>query len=163
MAFVNTIAVLMFVSMAAFGQVTIKVPAPTSEEEYNYLTKDYKVQIESGLDMKRGYVFHDMGVMKQGNHTFTIKGLMRESKNELAAMFFITKSNLTGKVYYTCLPIGNPELFARYSNEVSAWDESQTTSYCHVVSAYMSSMALIALELEKQQKNKLSTDGRSHQ
>lgn len=28
---------------------------PTTQEEYNYVTKGYKIQIESGLDMKKGY------------------------------------------------------------------------------------------------------------
>lgn len=41
-----------FFSVTLFGQ--------TTEEEYNYLTKGYKVQIESGLDMKKGYEFKDL-------------------------------------------------------------------------------------------------------
>ena len=61
--------VLILSSIASFGQVAISVPAPTSEEEYNYLTKGYKVQIESGLDMKKGYALHNMGDMKQGNYS----------------------------------------------------------------------------------------------
>jgi hypothetical protein len=32
--------------------------APTTEEEYNYLTKGYAIQISSGLDMKKG-VHHE--------------------------------------------------------------------------------------------------------
>ena len=38
-----------------------QLPAPTTEEEYNYLTKGYKIQVESGLDMKKGYSLIDMG------------------------------------------------------------------------------------------------------
>lgn len=26
----------------------------TTQEEYNYITKGYKIQLESGLDMKKG-------------------------------------------------------------------------------------------------------------
>jgi hypothetical protein len=29
--------------------------AQTTEEEFNYITKGYKIQLESGLDMKKGY------------------------------------------------------------------------------------------------------------
>ena len=30
--------------------------APTTEEEYNYLTKGYQTQISEGLDMKKGTI-----------------------------------------------------------------------------------------------------------
>jgi len=39
--------IMVFLFFNAFGQ--------TTEEEYNYLTKGYKIQKESGLDMKKGY------------------------------------------------------------------------------------------------------------
>ncbi len=32
----------------------------TTETEYNYVTKGYKIQLESGLDMKKGYRFEDL-------------------------------------------------------------------------------------------------------
>lgn len=143
---------LLLISVVSFGQGTTSGPAPTTEEEYNYLTKGYKVQIESGLDMKKGYTFQDMGEIKQGSYSFKIKGLMREAKNELAAMLIITKSDVSGRVYYVCLPINNPDLFARYFSDINAWDESLTTSYCYVVSAYLSSTMVAALELEKSAK-----------
>lgn len=33
----------------------LAVAQPTTEEEYNYLSRGYKIQVESGLDMKKGY------------------------------------------------------------------------------------------------------------
>lgn len=140
---------LLLISIISFGQ---SEPAPTTEEEYNYLTKGYKVQIESGLDMKKGYVLEEWGDVKNGNYTFTIKGLIRETKNELSAMLVITKSDVSGRVYYTCLPINNPDLFTRYYNDINSWDESLTTSYCYVVSAYLSSAMSAMHELEKSAK-----------
>ena len=53
----------------------------TTLEEYNYVTKGYKVQIESGLDMKKGYTFEDI-------HTIHIQysdGIVREA--EFKALF----------------------------------------------------------------------------
>ena len=32
----------------------------TTLEEYNYISKGYKIQLESGLDMKRGYLLEDI-------------------------------------------------------------------------------------------------------
>ena len=103
--------------------------------------------------MKKGYAFQDMGdEIEQGYYTFTIKGLIRETKNELAAILIITKSSVSGRVYYVCLPVNNPDLFARYCKDIDAWDEALTTSYCYVVSAYLSSMTSSAFELEKAAK-----------
>ncbi len=42
--------------------------SPTTIEEYNYITKGYKTMIESGLDMKKGYSFKDLG-----NYTSVLK------------------------------------------------------------------------------------------
>ena len=148
-----TTTLLLLLAFSSFGQGTTDGPTPTTEEEYNYLTKGYKVQIESGLDMKKGYVLQDFGgEIKQGYYTFHVKGLMREAKNELAALLIITKSEVSGRVYYVCLPINNQDLFARYFADINAWDEALTTSYCYVVSAYLSSMTSTALELEKAAK-----------
>ncbi len=33
----------------------------TTQEEYNYITKGYKIQVESGLDMKKGYILTELG------------------------------------------------------------------------------------------------------
>lgn len=35
--------------------------AQTTEEEYNFVTIGFKVQLESGLDMKKGYALKDLG------------------------------------------------------------------------------------------------------
>lgn len=128
------------------------IPAPTTEEEYNYLTKGYRVQIESGLDMKKGYTFIDMGEVKQGLYTFQFKNLLRVEKNELAGMLVITKSEVSGKSYYICIPINNAELLSRYYNDINVWDESLTTAYCYVISAYLASVTSAAFELEKARK-----------
>jgi hypothetical protein len=119
-------------------------PPPTSEEEYNYLTKGYKVQTESGLDMN--------GEVTQGSYSFQFKGLVRETKNELAGILVVTKSSISGKVYYLCIPIKNPDLMSRYYNEVNAWDEALTTAYCNVISGHLSSMTSAVFESDKKLK-----------
>ncbi len=131
---------------------TATIPAPTTEEEYNYLTKGYRVQIESGLDMKKGYAFIDHGEVKQGYYTFQFKNLLREEKNELAGILVITKSEISGKSYYICIPINNTELLGRYYNDINAWDESLTTAYCYVISAYLGTITSAAFELDKAKK-----------
>ncbi|HTF18331.1 MAG TPA: hypothetical protein VK658_09685 [Chryseolinea sp.] len=104
--------------------------------------------------MKRGYTFEDQGEVKLGLYTFTVKSLIRETKNELAAILIITKSDASGKTYYVCLPINNKDLFVRYSNDINAWDEALTTTYCFVVSGYLSSMASATYEIAEIQQIK---------
>lgn len=41
--------------------------AQTTLEEYNYITKGYKIQIESGLDMKRGYELEKVRIVSSYN------------------------------------------------------------------------------------------------
>ena len=75
--FILAAFLLIFLSGAArlYAQTTIT----TTEEEYNYITKGYKVQFESGLDMKKGYILKDMGEwnLKYDNISrgFAFKGL----------------------------------------------------------------------------------------
>jgi hypothetical protein len=142
-------------SFAQFGQDSTAGQSglpPTTIEEYNYATKGYKVQIESGLDMKKGYVFEDMGSVNYSNYSFELKGLIRETKKELAGILVVTKSNISGKTYYVCIPVNNAELFNKYFADINAWDESLTTAYCYVVSAYFGQITAAAFEMEKKGK-----------
>jgi hypothetical protein len=74
----------------------------TTIEEYNYLTKGYKIQVESGLDMKKGYVLTDL-VSSEATNTFnkssmTFKGLYREGQQTPCAVLCIIDKA------YICIP-----------------------------------------------------------
>jgi len=87
----------------------------TTQEEYNYITKGYQVQIESGLDMKKGYSFVDYG--KWGNKRdgiCTFKGLMRQGETKPCAIMMIHTFNENNNRYY-CIPS------AKSSQEI--WDQ----------------------------------------
>ncbi len=142
--------------LVVFGTFTIlhaQTPPPgTTEEEYNYATKGYKVQIESGLDMKKGYKLQDMGEVPEGNYKFSFKLLMREEKEELAGIMVISHSNVSGRTYYMCIPVNNPELYKRYWADLSLWDDSITKPYTFVLSTYFSNTLNGCLELSKKAK-----------
>lgn len=82
----------------------------TTQEEYNYITKGYKVQIESGLDMKKGYSLTDMGSwsLTSGNEkrVCEFKGLIRGNETSPSAVMMIYKRTdiPNGAVYYICIP-----------------------------------------------------------
>lgn len=117
---------------------------PTTMEEYNYMTKGYKIQVESGLDMKKGYYFVDMGEHKIGNYVFNVKKLVRENRQELAGTLIISHAEISGKTYYTAIPVNNAELMKLYGAEVGKWDSGLTSAYCYLISAYLSDYILSA-------------------
>jgi hypothetical protein len=113
--------------------------APTTIEEYNYLTKGYKIQIESGLDMKKGYHFEDIGEHQIGTYDFKMKNLIRETANELAGVLIITYSTTSGITYYSGIPINNSKLLDQYAKDISKMGGSMLGAYCSLLSAYLSS------------------------
>ena len=137
---------LFMTSSALFAQLdsTLVRSAPTTMEEYNYMTKGYKIQVESGLDMKKGYYFEDMGDHKIGNYVFNVKKLVRENQRELAGTLIISHAEISGKTYYTAIPINNAELMKLYGAEVGKWDSGLTGAYCYLISAYLSDYILSA-------------------
>ena len=80
-------------------------PFKTTIEEYNYLTTGYAIQINSGLDMKKGYEIYNIDTKTSGGRTAELKCLIRTNTpaKEIAAYFIIYKMN--NKVQdYICIP-----------------------------------------------------------
>ena len=101
----------------------------TTLEEYNYVTKGYKVQIESGLDMKKGYEFTSIDTVSTKIATAEMKILFRlkENKKEIAA-YLIVYLRQGRNVEYICIP--NPksdnEILQKYYSVL--WDGSAEAS-----------------------------------
>lgn len=123
--------------------------APTTETEYNYITKGYKIQVSSGLDMKAGYSLEDIDIVTIGSYTYEIKALIRTEKQEIAALMVITKSSAWGNTYYFCIPHGNNDLNQRYYNDLSLWDKAITTPYAYMMSVKFGIIMSKYVELEK--------------
>lgn len=98
----------------------------TTEEEFNYLTKGYAIQLSSGLDMKKGYTLTDMGKwpLDYGNsvqRTTSFKGLYREGSTKPCAILMIYKKPDGTPAYY-CIPSldADGELWARTFRSINA-------------------------------------------
>lgn len=127
------IFILFFILPAiAFGQ-------NTTQEEYNYMTKGYKVQVESGLDMKKGYTIGSRKVFGYNTYRFEFMYLYR-SNNQLAGIIVQAYSGVSGYTYWYGIPI--PAMLADQAEEtlykslhsdfyikMSALDESMTTAF----------------------------------
>jgi len=104
-----TIAIcLLMLSMTAHTQTTL--------EEYNYLTKGYKIQIESGLDMKKGYT---LKYLLESVIQFKTKfyGLYRDDETSPCAILAIqdVKTLISPTTYYICIP--------HYKSSSEIWDK----------------------------------------
>lgn len=114
------------------------VVAATTEEEYNYMTKGYRIQVESGLDMKKGYAFAPSELVPVGNYSFELKPLVRLEENQIAGILVIAKSGVSGRTYYLAIPIGNESLLSRYYADLREWDSSILSAYSLFMSVYLS-------------------------
>lgn len=95
-----TSILLLLYASTFFGQ--------TTNEEYNYVTKGFKIQIESGLDMKKGY-----GLKKMPDTSVGYGSMKREVQfwllyrtDELIPCATIMRFNRTDTSFdaYLCIP-----------------------------------------------------------
>ena len=89
------IALVLFTSCQLYAQTTM--------EEYNYITKGYIIQMESGLDMKNGYRLNDHEKVEAGVRSVEIKVLKRVDNSETAAFMLIYQKEGNPKEYI-CVP-----------------------------------------------------------
>lgn len=71
----------------------------TTEEEYNYMTKGYKTQIEQGLDMKKGYIIKEEDIKYytvMSDYEIEVLPLYREKDNSKVGVIIISGSNYVG-------------------------------------------------------------------
>lgn len=107
-------------SLAFLMVCTITFAQGTTQEEYNYVTKGYKIQQESGLDMKKGYSIKNYpvkidGVVSSSNgfRTETQKilvqsaGLYREAEPKPCAIIITYQNFNKNSVEYFCIPTFN--------------------------------------------------------
>lgn len=118
---------LLFVSIGVFSQTNEKITTQTTLEEYNYVTKGYKIQIESGLDMKAGYILKDITdfittytVDENKIHRKTTFKLLYRQNNDLpVAIMMITERKDNNYKEYFCIPSYNSDLWNTFSSDFS--------------------------------------------
>ncbi len=106
----------------------------TTIEEYNYMTKGFKIQQSSGLDMKSGYSIDNIASIVRGNYTFSFNALIRVEEKELAGILIIANSQVSGRDYYLGMPMNNEQLQTIFEKDIKSWDESMTTAYAQSLS-----------------------------
>src|ERR1035437_10199247 len=89
---------------------TMTINAQTTIEEYNYVTKGYKTQIESGLDMKKGYELQDIDKTSTGERNVSLKKLMKlNGGTKKTVAYMVTYQKGSGSTEYVCIPNPNSD------------------------------------------------------
>ena len=93
---------IVFISLFSLRSISQNI-MPTTIEEYNYITKGYKTMIESGLDMKKGYGFKELGLYSTSARNCTFKALYRDKESKPCGILCVFK-RLDGGYCYLCIP-----------------------------------------------------------
>lgn len=88
---------------------------PTTDEEYNMSTVGYKLYLQMGVELKKGYTVKELGEYEYGDRKATFKGLYRPG-DEKPCVIIMMYSKLRGAPEYYGIPtIDAPEiLWDRY-------------------------------------------------
>ena len=131
--------------VVGLGQINAQKIAPTTEEEFNYVSKGYKIQQESGLDDKRGYYWESLisHYVDSGTRTMNFKALYRIGDSKPCAVLLIYKNTNTGFVEYLCIPTYDApkELWDRTYKSIKNYTESASHA---VIWGVMHAMAFFA-------------------
>ena len=84
----------------------------TTEEEYNYITKGYQIQLASGLDIKKGYAVGNEILFVDGAYHITLIPIYKVVNNENVLVGYVCNalSKVWNKTYWFGFPIGNKAL-----------------------------------------------------
>jgi hypothetical protein len=129
--------ILILFVVASFS---VSAKSQTTTEEYNYLTKGYKTQIENGLDMKKGYALAGNSTYSYGGRRCEFKNLIKTSSDVAVAVLVIFYAQ-NGDSYYFCIPSAgsDPQLFEEYLNSLKQIDNYDAMRvYNYFVSMYLS-------------------------
>jgi hypothetical protein len=114
-------------------------------EEYNYVTKGYQIQVESGLDMKKGYEIETIDTMSDGDRFAELKSLIRTKDNtRKIAAYMIVYSRKGSPKEYICIPSfkSSDEVLKKY------WAQLNTSTFGSIANR----LQMITYLLSKQLK-----------
>lgn len=114
--------VFLCLSVIAFGQ-KIK---PTTEEEFNFGSVGYKIQMQTKLPMKKGYSIVDYGGHEEPDRSVALKGLLRDGETIPCAVIMVYSKINTPPEYF-CMPTPDaPEsLWNRFHESLNVITENK--------------------------------------
>ena len=100
--------------MTGFLAANAQDQNPTTEEEYNYASGGFKLQLQMKLPMKKGYSATDLLIFEEGERKCSFKAVIRTGEKLPCAIIMIYDR-----------PRENPEYFCIPSSDASneLWDK----------------------------------------
>jgi hypothetical protein len=122
--------------------------AQTTMKIFNYITKGYKSQQASGLDVKKGYKFEIIGREEHEGYDMLIQSFHRikdgaENPVPRAIMVEMTGNELTEPLYF-CIPalLSEPLVWEAYRLQIKYASDKQARALCFTMSQMASYYAL---------------------
>lgn len=122
--------IILLIFILTFSIFSCKAQNPITEVEYNYITKGIKIQEESGLDTKKGYIIKNLFTFPENAPSIirktTFKAIYRETDKKPFAFLCIYKNTSNGFEDYICFPNVDPAgTFCSKTNEIlTEYDEN---------------------------------------
>jgi hypothetical protein len=82
--------------------------APTTDEEYNYGTTGYKIQLQMKLPDKKGYLLNDFATYETVERKCVFKKMLRE-KETVPCAIIIVYSRPRSNPEYFCIPTADAD------------------------------------------------------
>jgi len=122
--------ILLFILTACICHAQFET-GKTTEEEYNYMTKGYKLQMDGGLDMKKGYATDTPTDIKVGDYSFKFIPLARVSGKDSILVGYIVKARSLAwdNTYWYGIPFGDLDLLNRSFNAIKSLDLPMTQAF----------------------------------
>jgi hypothetical protein len=93
---------LVFLLLFTFNAISQKIK-PTTEDEYNFGSVGYKIQMQMKLPMKKGYSVIDLGGHEEPDRSVALKGLVRDGETIPCAVIMVYSKINTPPEYF-CMP-----------------------------------------------------------
>lgn len=99
---------------------------PTTEEEYNYASGGFKLQLQMKLPMKKGYTATDFLVFEEGDRKCTFKAVLRDGEKFPCAVIMIYDRPRLNPEYF-CIPSADaePDLWTKFYSSLQSDVENE--------------------------------------
>ena len=97
--------ILLLITLSTIFLTTKTINAQTTIDEFNYISKGYKIQLESGLDMKAGYESTKIDDIVIGERSVTLSKFVYNKTRVVGYLIVYKKSNKDTE--YICIPNPN--------------------------------------------------------
>jgi hypothetical protein len=109
---------LLILMCSLFSMVNAQPMPATTEEEFNMASVGYKMYLQMGVELKKGYKVNDIAEYEYAERKATFKGLFRPGDQKPCAIIMIYSKSRGAPEYY-CMPTPDaPEIF---------WDRFRTS------------------------------------